>query len=217
MGVMALIALSGSDRSGRTAGAGLFVLVVSLAGGGTAQGDQGHLIRIDQGIADRDPLSTSLRHLQPDLRQDLGFEHLYVDPGDPGRFIRASGGMYAVSPRTDYVLTRQGVYAVVSPGTVFYIGAPPEHQAKPVPPSGEGRGVSIGVRVALRKPVPAAARRVTAAPVATATEAVPTVEPGRGGESGESTTPTMPVVRDVSGLAYRAARLREIARLVGPD
>jgi hypothetical protein len=80
--------------------------------------------RVDQGVTDRDVLATSQYQLQPDLRSDQQFENLYIDPRDPTKFVRVAGGLYAVSPRTEYVSTRFGEFAMISAGTVFYIGPP---------------------------------------------------------------------------------------------
>ncbi|MEO1129051.1 MAG: hypothetical protein AAFX05_04995 [Planctomycetota bacterium] len=86
--------------------------------------DTATMQRVDQGVTDRDVLATSQYQLQPDLRSDQQFENLYVDPRDPTRYVRVAGGLYAVSPRTEYVNTRFGEFAMISAGTVFYIGPP---------------------------------------------------------------------------------------------
>lgn len=81
---------------------------------------------VQPGVADTDPLGESLRRLSPSLRIDNNFEHVYrLDPTDENSpFFRRAGGLYAVFPRSQYVLTRRGVVAAVPPGTVFHFGRP---------------------------------------------------------------------------------------------
>lgn len=81
---------------------------------------------VQQGVADVDPLLESLRAYSPSLRLDNNFEHVYLlDANDPNSpFFRRAGGLYAVFPRSEYVLTRDGVIAAVPPGTIFHFGRP---------------------------------------------------------------------------------------------
>ena len=180
-----------------------------LALGASASGEELTLVRVDQHIADRDPLSVSFRMLEPDFRQDLGFEHLYVDAADPERFVRVSGAMYAVSPRTDYVALRSGVYPSVSPGTVFYIGAPSEAALGAISGAPSTRGISISVSTPLNHPV-AWARPVGPPPVAVRTSTELAANQPMS-EVVQDQTET-PAAHDMGNPSYRAARLREIAR-----
>lgn len=80
--------------------------------------------RVDQGVADVGPLSTSLQHLKThvDLRRESGFERVYRDDAS-GRFFRFDGAIGASFPRSSYVATRDGVFPTIPAGTVFHIGA----------------------------------------------------------------------------------------------
>lgn len=194
---------------------------------GDARAEQPGLRRIHQLVADLDPLSVSLLNLEPDLRQDVGFQHLYVEDANPDRFVRISGAMYAVSPRTDYYQTRDEIYAVVSPGTVFYIGEPPELAAATAPATREGRGVSESVSATMRAPV-RAAEIVTTAPMAVfasdvETSGVRRVTPEAPTDTGSreratpadrapGAAPTPRKANDMADASFRAARLRQIAR-----
>lgn len=85
---------------------------------------------LDQTHEDTGPLRTSLLSQPVDLRQPLGFEQVYRLPGsDTDRLARISGGLAAVFPRSSYVRTAKGDFALVPPGTVFYIGAIPAERA----------------------------------------------------------------------------------------
>jgi hypothetical protein len=203
------IARRGGVRGCACALAGGIVLAL---GAQSVAGEPG-LVRVDQGIADRDQLAVSFRYLEPDIRQDLGFEHLYVDAADPGRYVRVSGAMYAVSPRTDYVSLKSGVYPAVSPGTVFYIGARPEEDRAlgVAPRDGRATGVTIAASAPVSQRV-SLARPVGPAPVAVRADA--SVDGAADPAAGSRVTPT-PVSHDMANQSYRAARLREIARLMG--
>lgn len=183
-----------------------------IAGLATAAGaDDNALVRVDQLHADLDPLSISLRQLQPDFRQDLGFEHLYVEAGDPQKFVRVSGALYAVSAHTEYVALRSGVYPAVAPGTVFYIGPPPEESAPVWSTPSSSCGMSIDVSPSVSRAV-SWARPVEAAPATIRVSAQAPSEPIAVAE-GAPVKPTQPIVHDMSNPSYRAARLRQIARL----
>lgn len=86
---------------------------------------------VDQGFEDTDPLRTSFRVLNHDLRQPSGFTQLFEDTQNPGTYVRVSGGLYQVSKNTKYIHTEDGIFVGISAGTVFYIGSMPE------PPSWE--------------------------------------------------------------------------------
>jgi hypothetical protein len=89
---------------------------------------------VDQGYADRGPLSFSLRDTRVDLRQPMGFDRVYQIDGKPSLFggaptssdyyMRMSGGLTAVFPRSSYTNTPQGAHANIPAGTVFSIGGP---------------------------------------------------------------------------------------------
>lgn len=180
----------------------------ALALGGAALAQQPQLVRVDERITDRDLLATSLRVLETDIRQDLNFEHLYVNANDPSQYVRVSGGLYAVAPQTDYYTTRRGgVYAAVAPGTVFYIGMPwidPASASRPDTSLGRaasGPSLAQPIRsgfVHARSYEPRALRRYAGVEEAGERERVEMGRPrGR---------------PDMSNEGYRSARLREIAR-----
>lgn len=79
---------------------------------------------LQQGHQDVDPLARSLLRQPTDLRAPSAFESVYDLGG--GRLARIDGGLYAVFPRSTYTMDAQGVLPTIPPGTIFYIGAPPE-------------------------------------------------------------------------------------------
>lgn len=87
---------------------------------------------VDQGLADRNHLGTSLRSLPQALDPARGFGRLYVDPRRPERFLRRQGGLAAVFPRSVYRGEGADGVPVVPPGTIFEIGWEQD------PPSGGG-------------------------------------------------------------------------------
>jgi hypothetical protein len=89
---------------------------------------------VEQGVADTDPLSISLRVLRPDPRYSTNFERLYearLDPRIYGPelanqryYVRFAGGVAAVFPQSEYVMFKGTKYAKIPPGTVYSIGGP---------------------------------------------------------------------------------------------
>jgi hypothetical protein len=87
----------------------------------------GALREVDAGVADVDPLRTSLYYTggQADLRSPLGFDRVFI--GADGRYYRISGSLVAAFDRSQYVADANGVYPEIPAGTVFYTGGlPPE-------------------------------------------------------------------------------------------
>ncbi|MHC5003696.1 MAG: hypothetical protein ACYTJ0_11285 [Planctomycetota bacterium] len=86
---------------------------------------------VDQMIADRSVLSTSLRVREAGLQEPSGFSSLYrlTDPEGQELLMRADGGLYAVFPQSVYAPTRRGLVPVIPAGTRFYIGPPPTDPA----------------------------------------------------------------------------------------
>ncbi len=88
------------------------------------------LRRVESGVADAGPLSTSQRVLPVDLRAPTGFEGVYeFDRAGPWgttetMFMRTSGGLSAVFPRSVYVPAPGGLVPEIPAGTVFVIGSP---------------------------------------------------------------------------------------------
>lgn len=83
-------------------------------------GDEWRLRPLEQGIDDVSALGVSLRLLESGILMPTGFSEVYPVPGRPGWFMRVSGGVYAVFPKSVY--TQQG--AMVPDGAVFHIGPP---------------------------------------------------------------------------------------------
>lgn len=77
---------------------------------------------IEQGVADRDPLSTSLRIIQPGLDEPSGFDQVFEVPGHPGLLMRRDGALSAVFTRSEYTKTKRNIVVLVPAGTVYYIG-----------------------------------------------------------------------------------------------
>jgi hypothetical protein len=80
------------------------------------------LIPVDAGVEDRGALSTSLRSIPLDSRQDLSFERLYKVAGSDDVYVRKAGGLYAIFKQSVYVNTKFGEVPVIPAGTVYSIG-----------------------------------------------------------------------------------------------
>ena len=111
----------------RSAAAGVAVLAPSLA---VAQLDPRSILdrldaeRLDAGLEDVGPTSTSLRTPADDLRQPTGFGDVFR-LGGSDTFARFDGGITALFPRSVYTPSRFGLVPTVPPGTHFSIGEPP--------------------------------------------------------------------------------------------
>lgn len=83
----------------------------------------GGLQLVDPGHSDVSPLAESIwRDLRLDLRAPSGFQSIYQVPGRDDLFMRASGGVFAVFPRSDYGYSEdEGVFPLIPPDTVFYL------------------------------------------------------------------------------------------------
>ena len=105
------------------------------------------LKRVEQGIGDQGPASTTMRQAPADLRMPNDFAGVYRIPDIPGSpyagwyaRVRGMGGLVAVFPRSTYALNANGTpTATVPPGTQFLIGgipnAPqPASQSAPINP-----------------------------------------------------------------------------------
>lgn len=86
------------------------------------------LVPIEQGVADRNAMSTSLRMMPSDLRQPSAFKEVYAVEGRPDLLVRGDGALYAVFPQSSYprIMVKKKVITLVGvpPGTVYYIGRP---------------------------------------------------------------------------------------------
>ncbi len=85
------------------------------------------LRKVDQGVADRGPLSTSTRSLQTDLRSGGDFRTLYQIPLTAnsiyaGYYVRRSGGVLVVFPQSTYSLSRAGVIPSLPPNAIYLLG-----------------------------------------------------------------------------------------------
>lgn len=95
--------------------------------------------KVEQTVGDVDPLGVSIRNLQTDLRQPMGFRDVFriqgssrdaagwgiPNPTGGDLFARMDGAITAVFPQSVYINTRNGMVPLVPPGTVFFIGALP--------------------------------------------------------------------------------------------
>lgn len=103
----------------------LIALICLAALAGTASGQQ--LERVEEIWGDAGPLNQSLRVLPLDMRQPVGFEHVYrfsdSSVSQP-MMARIDGGLTAVFPASVYTSTRSGAVPLIPPGTIFYIGTP---------------------------------------------------------------------------------------------
>ena len=115
-------------------------------------------VRVDEAIADVDPLATSFRMVQVDLRQDVDFDHVYAVPGRDGYLMRRHGGLSAVFDRSQYVPTPFGAVPVIPPNTVFYVGEIPSEDLMG-PPAPSDRYGRVDSRVWSRVDAPALGAR----------------------------------------------------------
>ncbi len=109
----------------------LVVGAITVAVSGEAMAQPAGARPIEQGVGDAGPLSAPGRVVPVDLRKPLGFERVYtlgrVDAfKDDEVFLRVSGGITAVFPRSVYEKTPEGTRPLIPPGTTFYIGELPE-------------------------------------------------------------------------------------------
>ena len=163
--------------------------------------------RVEQGLGDLGPTTMSLRDLQLDLRAPTGFESVYevdrANPyGAPGErstpmFMRMSGGVAAVFPRSVYLQGKGGLLPQIPPDTVFYIGGLPKtfstgaHKAA-LPRAGNWMDLSVNTAV-----------REEGADEA-GTPPAPSVE--------HALTPQPSMFDDEEFRKYRVARLLDAAR-----
>lgn len=144
--------------------------VFACAGGASAQFALGaQPTRVDQGYADIDALSTSLRAVDMPtlLRQPVGFQDLFA--GSDGMLYRFDGGLGASFPYSEYIQTKDGEQVLVPAGTVFHIGMRPEDLvAAPTQPRHSASRASARAPLGLSDAAPigiAAAQRGRGAPV----------------------------------------------------
>lgn len=187
---------------------------------------------MEQTIGDVDPLRRGSRLVPLDLRTPSNFDRVYRIPGaargipaDPfgasagggDRFVRISGAVTAVFPRSEYTPTRGGLAAEIPAGTVFHIGRLDLPDA-PVPPrTAPGQISSAAPSMAVGGPVDARAWTGRIEPLASppggpaASVASPPAPPGA--------RPSAPVARAgpdrslpaaglLADVEYRARRTR---------
>lgn len=99
------------------------------------------LRRVDSSLDARDPLANSLRNPQIDLASPLDFRDLYAVEGRDDVFVRRSGAVYAVFPRSYFVREKKQEVTRVPGGTTYSIGFP---QALKIAPQRPGRARPAG-------------------------------------------------------------------------
>jgi hypothetical protein len=163
---------------------------------------------VEQRVSDISGLDLSLRQVQTGLLQPNNFKELYRSPVDDG-FVRISGGLYAVFPRSVYAAKkdkqkRTVVYPVVPAGTVFYIGPPPGWTLSTALDEAASRQESDPARIEGRLDL-----RITPGLMGAALAAGPQVQQQEHRYSGNTTQPaTGP--RMVLDPEYRAQRVRSL-------
>ncbi|MDX2114705.1 MAG: hypothetical protein SFZ24_03670 [Planctomycetota bacterium] len=98
------------------------------------------LTPVDEGHADRSPLSASLLAKTPDLRLAADFESVYRVPGMADRLMRIDGALAAVFPESEYVPWQGREVALIPAGTTWVIGVPTEESAARRGQDGGGGG-----------------------------------------------------------------------------
>lgn len=117
------------------------------------------LKRVDAGVADVGPLSSSQRLIAVDLRVPTGFEGVFQFErrGLFGKtetmYMRSSGGISAVFPRSVYVEASGGLVPEIPAGTVFVIGSPVSGMRVPVKKSSSPMAVDMAVPSGGDRPV----------------------------------------------------------------
>jgi len=117
-------------------------------------------VRVDPGHADASDNAISFRRMEVDQRVPSGFEGVYqlskVDALGRGQtlFMRLDNGITAVFPRSVYTPTPLGTFAEVPPGTVFFIGPPPQEAPQPGYVSRNFINLSAAAREVPSTPVP---------------------------------------------------------------
>jgi hypothetical protein len=110
--------------------AALALLAADPAG---AAGDLPPLEPVEAGVEDVDPISASLRDLRIDIREPAAFDRPYRVPGRADLFMRISGALHAIFPRSIYASNDGNTVAMIPAGTVFHIGMPDEALLPPAP------------------------------------------------------------------------------------
>lgn len=116
------------------------------------------LVPVDPIWGDTGPLAVSNAVMPTDLRSPLDFDRVFQlrsDDGRSGAFVRQNGGLSAVFPRSSYVATPYGAYAMVPAGTVYVLGDPTD----------SGAMVGFPTAQLARSPGPTAARIGDARPL----------------------------------------------------
>lgn len=189
------------------------LLLLTLAAAAPAQVRLGE--RVEEGVTDYEPSRLGLRVVNPDLREDTGFDHIYRVEGRDDLFARRHGGVTAVFPRSVYYRTRKGVeYTVIPSGTVFYIGDAHELPA-PGPPAPAPRPP----RDTLAEPIAASVsgRLDTASPAPTLAVRADRDEPNTTEVAEDPAADEQPTrSRTMSDETYRRTRLKELAARLGP-
>jgi hypothetical protein len=115
------------------------VLPLAIAAAAAAQAPvPGGPEPVEQAIGDVSPLSLSIRRVEPGLAQGANFDQVFRY-GDG--YLRVQGGLYAVFDNSVYARDKSKgkLNAVVPPGTMYYIGPPPEPPAVELPPPSPDR------------------------------------------------------------------------------
>jgi hypothetical protein len=184
--------------------------------------------KVEQTIADVDPLRTSIRSLQTDLRHPTDFRDVFqirgsaheaghwgvANPTGGDLFARVHGAVTAVFPQSIYVAAEKGgVIPLVPPGTVFFIGDLPWERFGAGPmllPSPD----RVDSRVDMRAGAPSAPLQATEIenPVPT----IPTIGDGssRGADESKADRPAAPPPHSASIMTDERLRRRTVRDLI---
>lgn len=103
------------------------------------------LVPVDAFVEDASGLSTSLRDVQYGIQVPFGFEQLMREDTPAGRYVRRAAGLWAVFPRSEYVVTGSGYIATWPADTRFHIGPPRRSEPAAIVPieGSEGRMIEV--------------------------------------------------------------------------
>lgn len=129
MALSATVASTVGAASGRSSGSGMANVPASAPSSGVSgaanRASVPKLYRVDSDLDGRDPLALSLRNPRIDMASPLNFDDLYAVEGRNDIFVRRSGAVYAVFPRSLYVKkAKGGERSVVPAGTTYSFGFP---------------------------------------------------------------------------------------------
>lgn len=138
-----------NSRAGAILAAAMPCLLIGTVAAQTNPAPPTPLTPVHQGVSDIGPLSTSFLVQSPDLRVATDFDKVYRVPGSDKHLMRIDGALAAVFPESEYISTRNGIYAVIPAGTVWTIGVPtaPANSKKSNTENAPNNSANVGIGI----------------------------------------------------------------------